>query len=123
MMHGVLGPAWLAHLWSLAVEEQFSLGMPLAIPFLSRRTLTSILCLTILGAPVIRLLLSHFVPQHPAAEYVLTPCRADALAMGVLLAIGWRERSWKEYFHRHRPRIYAVTVALGAIVLYLAAWN
>jgi peptidoglycan/LPS O-acetylase OafA/YrhL len=121
--HATFGTAWLGALWSLAVEEQFYLVMPLAIYFLSRRRLVQLLFLAVVGAPVVRVAVAHFVPAHPAAQYVLTPCRADALAMGVLLAIGWREERWKAAFLRYRTTIYAVSLFLLVGVVYLALWK
>jgi peptidoglycan/LPS O-acetylase OafA/YrhL len=123
MTHGNLGIAWLGHLWSLAIEEQFYLLMPLAVRFLPQRRLVQLLCLAVVGAPITRLVISHFVPQHPAAPYVLTPCRMDALAMGVLLAVGWRNQEWKDRFLRHKVLAFMVCSLLLMAVAYLAFWN
>jgi peptidoglycan/LPS O-acetylase OafA/YrhL len=121
--HATFGTAWLGALWSLAVEEQFYLMMPLAVRFLTRRMLVPLLCFAIVGAPAVRVAVSHFIPAHPAAQYVLTLCRADTLAMGVLLAIGWREERWKATFHRYRTLIYFFSVLLFIGVVYLALWK
>lgn len=121
--HATFGTAWLGALWSLAVEEQFYLLMPLAVRFLPRHRLVPLLCIAIVGAPMIRVAVSHFIPTHPAAQYVLTPCRADALAMGVLLAVGWREESWKAAFLRYRTLIYAFNLLLLVGAVYLALWK
>ena len=102
MMHGNFGTAWLGQLWSLAIEEQFYLLMPLAVRFLPLRKLVPLLLLAVIGAPIARVAFMHLVPQHPAAPYVLTLCRADALSIGVLLAAAWRNREWKDRFLRYR---------------------
>ena len=121
--HATFGTAWLGALWSLAVEEHFYLLMPLAVRFLPRRRLVPLLFVAIVGAPMLRVAVSHFIPAHPAAQYVLTPCRVDSLAMGVLLAVGWRDERWKAAFLRYRTLIYAFSLLLLIGVVYLALWK
>jgi len=112
--------AWLAALWSLAVEEQFYLATPSVVRFLSKRGLVTSLILVIIGAPLIRILVyKYIVPTHGAAPYMLTPCRADALAMGVLLAIVLREERWRALLRGHLKAIYGVLGLLFAGVTYL----
>jgi peptidoglycan/LPS O-acetylase OafA/YrhL len=121
--HGVLGTAWLGHLWSLSVEEQFYLIIPLAIRFLERRRLVTLLFLVILTAPVTRVLLHLHLLAHPAAQYMLTACRADALAMGVLVAVAWRNEQWKAKICRYQTLVSgAILFPLGAF-LYLSIWQ
>ena len=121
--HGDLGTAWLSPLWSLAVEEQFYLVIPLAIRFLDRRRLVSVLCLAIVTAPVSRVLLHLHLRGHPAAQNMLTICRADALAMGVLLAVGWRNELWRARFYRYQSSISGVVLLLLGAFLYLSIWQ
>ena len=121
--HAAFGTAWLGALWSLAVEEQFYLLMPLAVRFLPRRRLVPLLCLAIAGAPIARLAFIKYLPQHPAAPYMLTLCRADALAVGVLLAIAWRDERWKKLFLRHRGFVAATSGVLLFAFAYLAIWK
>jgi peptidoglycan/LPS O-acetylase OafA/YrhL len=113
--------AWLAALWSLAVEEQFYLAMPSIVRFLSRRGLVKLLISVIIGAPLIRILVyKYIVPTHGSAPYVLTPCRADALAMGVLLALVLRQERSRAFLQGHLKMIYGVLGLLLLGVLYLA---
>ena len=121
--HGALGIVWLSHLWSLCDEEQFYLAIPLAIRFLKRNWRVPLLCFTIVMATVARVSLSHFLPSHRGAQYTLTICRADALAMGVLLAIGWRNETWKANFYRFQGWIKCAVVLLLGAFLYLAIWS
>jgi peptidoglycan/LPS O-acetylase OafA/YrhL len=117
--HAIFGTAWLGALWSLAVEEQFYLVTPLAVRFLSRRKLVLLLWLAVVGAPIARLVVSGLVPQHPAAQYMLTPCRADALSMGVLLAIGWRDEHWRARFLHFKTFVFAAFFLSLVAVVYL----
>jgi peptidoglycan/LPS O-acetylase OafA/YrhL len=121
--HAIFGTAWLGALWSLAVEEQFYLVMPLAVRYLPRRKLVPLLWLAVVGAPIARLAVAHFVPQHPAAQFILTPCRADALAMGVLLAVAWRDERWRARFLQFRSVVYAALILFSIAVVYLALWE
>jgi len=117
--HGTFGTAWLGSLWSLAVEEQFYLVMPLAVWLLSRRRLVQLLSLALLVAPLMRIAVRIYVPQHGAAPYILTVCRADALALGVLLACILRHEG-RRFLSRYAKPACAVFPLLLGSVGYLA---
>ncbi len=78
---GSMGGLPLGVTWSLGVEEQFYLIIPVLVALLPRRALGAVLALTVLAGPLLRL---HY---GGLAAYVLMPCRADALALGGLLAL------------------------------------
>ena len=84
---GWFGPLAAAPTWSLAVEEQFYLTIPLIIRHVRERALFLLLLAVALGAPLLRLVLPKFLPHGDFACYVLTPCRADSLCFGVLSAM------------------------------------
>jgi peptidoglycan/LPS O-acetylase OafA/YrhL len=119
----VLAVACLGALWSLAVEEQFYLIVPTVVRFLSPPRLLLMLYCAIICAPVFRILVYTYLPNHPAAPYTLTPCRVDALAMGVLLAYGWRNERWKLAFYRYQTSIFGICFLLLCGFLYLAIWR
>lgn len=74
------------HFWSLAVEEHFYLVWPVIIGFFSRRGAMRACVVVILSALVLRVaLLATLGPLK--ANYVLTPCRMDSLAMGAWVAL------------------------------------
>jgi len=95
---------WFVVTWSLAVEEQFYLIAPPLIRFLSRRRFVAVLTLTVALAPLLRFLLFRAWNPPSYISVLFTPCRADALAWGMLLAVAWRE-PWFREFLRTRPRI------------------
>jgi peptidoglycan/LPS O-acetylase OafA/YrhL len=121
IIHGDFGTAWLGPLWSLAVEEQFYLVMPLLVRFVPIRRLVPLLFALLIAAPITRML--AILGGHHAAQYLLTPCRADALSLGVLVAIAWRNERWKCLFARHRTVFYFAFAVLSFAVLYLAIWK
>src|SRR5882757_1657709 len=57
VFHGSAGGNWLAPTWSLAVEEQFYLTLPLVVRFVSRQRLIVWLVLLVFCAPLLRMAL------------------------------------------------------------------
>ncbi|MFZ4767119.1 MAG: acyltransferase family protein [Roseimicrobium sp.] len=82
---GTFGPNWLGITWSLAVEEQFYLLMPLLVHWCSRRTLTFVLLAAVVSAP----LLQWAWPGFHA--YVCLPWRCESVVVGSLLALCYRD--------------------------------
>ncbi|MGA9393478.1 MAG: acyltransferase [Candidatus Sulfotelmatobacter sp.] len=116
-VHGKFGSLLLAPTWSLAVEEQFYLTLPLIIYFVSRRSLTRILLATIAIAPLLRIFARAHFPDGKIAAYVLMPCRADALAMGALAALAVRSpEAWKR-LTEYKLWIFAGIGVIGAVLI------
>ena len=103
------------HLWSLAVEEQFYLVWPAIIAWMPRRRLPVLCTVVIVAAIAMRVAFIHQGAPHSA--YVLTPARADTLAIGAALAIALRSGPRvKDTIARLAPTISAVLIiALGAL--------
>jgi peptidoglycan/LPS O-acetylase OafA/YrhL len=98
--------------WSLAVEEQFYLIAPWIIRHISIRRLTQLLLACIAGAPILRAILYSSLPHGPDVIYVLMPCRADTLAMGMLAAVAWRTDARA----RLAKLVPQIKIALGILV-------
>jgi peptidoglycan/LPS O-acetylase OafA/YrhL len=104
--HNTLGGNALGITWSLAIEEQFYLTLPMLIRLVPPRRLVTFLLTGIGLAEVIRLLLCVLLPANGTFYAVLMPCRADALLLGVLGAYAVREPSWLRWLERNRHRIW-----------------
>ncbi|MBZ5634680.1 MAG: acyltransferase [Acidobacteriia bacterium] len=105
------GAGWMLVTWSLAVEEQFYILLPFAIRKLSSKGIVRLAVGAILFAPVVRFVFVMLGKNY--GPYTLLPCRADALGVGVLLALGCRNQEIWAWFVSHRKEIYITFVALG----------
>lgn len=117
------GPAVLAPTWSLAVEEQFYLTLPLVIRFVRSATLPYVFIAGIVAAPLIRLAMLIMLPQPQVGVYVLLPTRMDDLLLGVLAAYCLRKPEFWARFVTHRRIIWRVFygLALGLPLLTLTS--
>ena len=116
-----LGSWGLGATWSLAVEEQFYLTLPLLIRFVNPRRLLAVVISGIALAPALRIMLYALWPEHFFSWFILMPCRADSLLLGVLAAMAIRNPSWREGLARHRGtmRFLLGLFAIGFIILTL----
>lgn len=120
--YSALGWAWLSPTWSLAVEEQFYLIAPLLIRRLSSRALFGVMCAVTAAAPFARMWVRFHLQSQPVGldqAYTLLPCRADALALGVLTALLWRNESFRKWLSQNTAilRIFAAVFLCGAVGL------
>jgi peptidoglycan/LPS O-acetylase OafA/YrhL len=95
--------------WSLAVEEQFYLALPVVIWLLPRKWLGAVLSLLMVAAPIFRLISLNF---NPVAPHILFPCRMDALLCGVLCAYAMRQETFRQWLSRNTITLYGVLAIL-----------
>lgn len=111
---GTWGANWLAVTWSLAIEEQFYLLLPLVIRFTPVRRLPAVLAPFIALAPVVRIAL--YDPRKSGlSSYLLLVCKTDALLLGVLCA-------WLVRRHDARERIAKMTPLLRILFFSCAGF-
>jgi len=112
---------WFVVTWSLAVEEQFYLFAPVVIGFLSRRRLVLALAGVVALAPVLRFLAFAYLGKWYYLPQFAMPCRADALALGILAAVAWRDARFREWLKEH-PAVLQRTFAYLLVVLAGMMW-
>lgn len=87
---------WIDVTWSLALEEQFYISLSLLVRNLSRKKLLILAIALIVIAPILR-----FYASNGLVAYLLPLQRADALMLGVLLALAWQNEKGKEFLYKH----------------------
>lgn len=130
---GLRGGTAFSHAWSLAVEDQFYLVLPVLLFFLVRwkRAAFLVPILVVLGGCALR---GYLAASHPNAAgngvsgrafqsliYYPTWTRLDPLVLGVVLAAIQRHRpAWWQRLTNLAPWLWLPAFALIAYALYLA---
>jgi len=109
ILRGDFGPAWLGMTWSLALEEQFYLLLPIIVLLVPKRRLPIVFVSLVAIAVGLRCL------RPGMAGYLATPSRLDSLLIGSLIALAMRSNVWRERLLRQRRWL------VGAFVVCLAA--
>lgn len=115
------GPSWTLVTWSLAVEEQFYLVLPLMIRCLPERWLPWVFAVMVGCAPAARWLCANVIYDNTTSTYVLLPCRMDALFIGVLAAWAVRQPGIPTALRRYRAFLACFAALLGFVLLRFAA--
>ncbi len=108
------GARWVASTWSLAIEEQFYLLLPLLVFILNRRRLVVLALLCIPVAALVR----GYTWQATGSMftgYFLLPGRMDALMCGLLAALALRHAPTFAVCRRYR--LVLDVAALGVFVM------
>ena len=111
------GPGWLAVTWSLAVEEQFYLILPALIRYLPPARLPPLCIAAVIAAPITRFAFLWLNPENTVAPLVLFPCRMDALFLGVLCALAYRDESIMRFLRNQRTAMSVAFIAALAAIL------
>ncbi|MGC2198376.1 MAG: acyltransferase [Terriglobales bacterium] len=117
---------FLAQTWSLAIEEQFYLTLPLLIWFVPAKQLWKVALVGVFAVLAFRsFVYLHFYPQGQTAAYVLLPCRADGLLLGVLAAIAVRNQAALDFIRAQRHWLYSVAglLFLALMVCTIKGWG
>jgi peptidoglycan/LPS O-acetylase OafA/YrhL len=116
---GHFGPNFLGITWSLAIEEQFYLTLPLLVWLLKPRYLGGLLIAYVIAGPVIRYV--EYRHSGTFGVYVLTLGRADALLFGVLIAMAYRTPALWDSLQAHSRSLWTafVFLLLGMIPIAL----
>ena len=104
----------LLHMWSLAVEEQFYLLLPLMLWLLPRKWRAVGVAAVTVGSLALYLV---FYPRSPGAAFYLLPTRAWELGIGVLTAM-LAARAWGQGGAR-RLALPALALVIAPMVLEL----
>jgi peptidoglycan/LPS O-acetylase OafA/YrhL len=111
----------LTHLWSLAVEEHFYLGLAVLFPlFARRRGSPRLLAAILVGILVAALMLRIWAATHGVSDVRLqwrTHFRVDSIAAGVLLALV--HVHWPQQFDRLRGSRWLLLGVLAAGIVCL----
>ena len=110
-------PLQYGPLWSLAVEEHFYLFWPTLIRRISIRFQSILMLCIIVATPLLRAITFAHVQEAYSGRPLYTWFNLDGLAMGALLAIWLRRRS----FRRVHLRTVALSVFVTGITVYLWA--
>jgi peptidoglycan/LPS O-acetylase OafA/YrhL len=113
------GAGALSPTWSLAVEEQFYLCLPLLVWFTPRRFLPRLLITLILAAMLLRGLFWYYTPNLILAPFVLMPARMDSLLLGVLGAWFVRQPHSARYLTEVPKPFYNLAIALIIPIILL----
>ena len=113
---GNWGPNWMGPTWSLAVEEQFYVLLPLLVALVPPRNLPRLLILLICVSPAARLVLRYVYGNH-FAPYLLLPGRMDPLFFGVLAACLVRNADALSWINNNRMKLTSAAAVLCAILV------
>ena len=111
--------SYLQITWSLAIEEQFYLTLPLLVRKVDKNKLLAVAVGMVVFIGVLRSVLYWNGNINAMQAYVLPFCRFDSLFIGVACAMLTRNQSLFPRFQKHRRLLAAVTIVLGAPFFFM----
>jgi peptidoglycan/LPS O-acetylase OafA/YrhL len=119
-------PPLLAHLWSLAVEEQFYLTIPilalLLLPRL-RRGAIALVAVGVAAASAIALAVLYTPDQDASNLYLATHLRLSGLLAGVAMGLVWSPWRLRAAGRRAAPGASWALDAIGAVGALVLLWS
>jgi peptidoglycan/LPS O-acetylase OafA/YrhL len=106
--------SYLQITWSLAVEEQFYLTLPLLVRKINKDKLLAVAVAMVVIFGVLRSVLYWNGYINAMQSYVLPFCRFDSLFIGVACAMLVRNENLYAWLQRHPRPLAAATVVLGS---------
>ncbi len=111
--------SYLQITWSLAVEEQFYLTLPLLVRKLNRDRLLALSLGMVVFFGVLRSVLYWKGLINPMQSYILPFCRFDSLFIGVACAMMWRNERCVAWLKKSSRSLVVATAVLGTIFLFM----
>jgi peptidoglycan/LPS O-acetylase OafA/YrhL len=109
--------AFASPTWSLAIEEQFYLTLPLLVRMVKPKYFPALVAALITGIAGFRMAMGFAHAVTPIQSYVLSWFRADALMIGVACALAVRSDAMVGFITQRSWVLYLALATFGGIIL------
>ncbi len=110
------GASWLGVTWSLAIEEQFYLLLPLLVFIFNRKILTILIIILIFTAVIFR----YYSSDNLMLKHISFQCRMDSLFTGVAIAIFMMNQNFVNFLKSQKTVMYIVFLTLIGIFFFIS---
>jgi peptidoglycan/LPS O-acetylase OafA/YrhL len=128
LQHSAMELTWFGVMWSLGIEEQFYLLAPPLIRNATPQRLWKVLLAVLAFAFFLRLFLAIRFGHAEQGYWGLRaatfwmPSRADDLAVGMLVAVAWRNDLLKQWIAAHLAYFRCTIIICGTALLVTLPW-